>query len=165
MCIIYLQYFIMIMSSCMIYNHVILHDMDTVCLFFSSLLSDFGKDTVLIQSGFGNSQSIYGYHYRLGCVVWWATWCKQTNSISALTALKKPNEVHTRVGFMCTYAQVRTQISTFWQAISLTVHILLHCLVKSPPLQSHTCSATRLSMSSTKKKNLSTNICFQQKPH
>lgn len=45
MCIIYLH-FIIIISLYTVYKHIIAHDMDTELL--SSLLSDFGKDTILI---------------------------------------------------------------------------------------------------------------------
>lgn len=44
---------------------------------------------------------------------------------------------HTHGWALCafTYKYAHTQISPFWQAILLTVHILLDCLVKSHPLQ------------------------------
>lgn len=41
------MHFIILISSCMMYNNITLCDMDTV-FFPSRLLSDFGKDTVLI---------------------------------------------------------------------------------------------------------------------
>lgn len=141
---IYPQYFIIIISSCMIYNHIILHDMDTV-FFFPSLLSDFGKDTLnLIRVWEFPEYLRLSLPSGLRCVM---SYLMQPDKQYACTDSIKETEWGTCMGGLYVHLHTSThaQISTFWQAISLTVHILLHCLVK-PSTPTHTCSATRHSM-------------------
>lgn len=79
----------------MIYNYIKLHDMDTEPL--SSPLSDFGKDTMLIQSAFGNSQSIYGLSLPSGlrCVM---SYLMQTDKQYACTDSIKETKWDTHMG-------------------------------------------------------------------
>lgn len=57
-----------------------------------------------------------------------------------------------------------TDISTFWQAVSLTVHILLHCLLKSHPLQLTPALQPDLACGALKNSSRQTSV-FPQKPH
>lgn len=109
-------------------------------LFLFSFLLDFGKGIILIKSVFGNSQSIYGYHYRLGCTVRWATWCDQTNSKPALTALREMNEAHTWVGFMCICTLARQHFPILAVCLALSSHSTAQ-FDENPSTLTHTCSA------------------------
>lgn len=143
----------------MLYNHIKLHDMDTV--FFPSLLSDFGKGTLnLIRVWEFPEYLRLSLPSALRCVM---SYLMQPDKQYACTDSIKETEWGTRMGglYVHLHTSTRAQISTFWQAISLAVHILLHCLVKSHPLQPT--PALQHDLACRALKNLSTNICFSAK--
>lgn len=156
MCIIYPQHFIIITSSCMIYNHIILHDMDTVEFLFQLFVRFWERHRLNLICVWEFPEYLWlSLLSGLHCVM---SYLIQADKQYACTDSNKEWDMHMGGHYMHSH----TQISTFGRLYHSVHIILLHCLLKNHPLI-HTCFATLFCMMHTE--NPSTSICFQPKPH
>ena len=162
------QYFIIIISLCMIYNHIIVHDMDAVSFFSPSLLSDFGKDSLnLIQVWEFPEYLRLSLPSGLCCVM---SYLMQPDKQYACTDSIKETEWGTHTGGLYVHSLSHTHTHT--EDLYILAGFITHnphsaaLSGQKPSTPAHTCSATHdFACRALKKKNLSTNICFHQKPH